>query len=77
MPLPGYADRMSDLPNSLPAKGSSLHFPLNAGDDLDGSMIREMATGGEYVTVALSDGRRGRYRFDVKPGGSAVWVLER
>ncbi|MGO1975991.1 hypothetical protein [Brachybacterium tyrofermentans] len=68
---------MSELPSSLPGKGRSVYFPYNVGDDLDGSMIRELATGGEYVTVTLADSRRGRYRLDFMTGGVPVWVLER
>ncbi|MGO2537556.1 hypothetical protein FM103_02380 [Corynebacterium xerosis] len=67
---------MRDLPNSLPGDGRSLNFPLGTGDDLDGAMIRELVTGGDYVQVALADGRRGKYRLDILAGGVPRWVLE-
>lgn len=75
--MPGYADRMSDMPNSLPATGSSLSFPLDGGDEFAGSWINELADGGDSVTVGLQDGRRVRYRLDMFPGGGGRWVLER
>lgn len=67
---------MSDLPKSLPASGPSLSFPLDGGDEVAGTWINELANGGEYVTVGLKDGRRGRYRLDMFAGGGGRWVLE-
>lgn len=74
---PGHTlSPMSNLPNSLPAAGRALRFPLDAGDELDSRRITSLAWGGEAVTVELEDGTRARYLLDLFPGGGGRWVLD-